>query len=156
MVKLIVATTENNFIGNEGKLVVHDKEEMTMFKALTLHHPVIMGRKTWESLKSPLIDRLNIVLSRGESIVVKDNVLFCNLEYFMEHCFSECVDYWVIGGAEIYSLFLDLGIVDQAYVSFFFTEGCGDVKFPIEKVLTNFSHVVTKEFPTFTQKIFSK
>lgn len=67
---IIAAIAENRVIGKDGKIPWHISEDIQRFKQLTLHHPVIMGRKTWESLPDkfrPLPDRWNIVLTRQET-----------------------------------------------------------------------------------------
>jgi hypothetical protein len=63
-VYLVAAVAENGVIGACGKLPWHLPEDMKHFKQVTVGHPVIMGRKTWESIGKPLPDRTNIVVSR--------------------------------------------------------------------------------------------
>ena len=63
-VYLVAAVAANGIIGAGGKLPWHIPEELKHFKRLTLGHPVIMGRRTWESLKGPLPGRENIVVTR--------------------------------------------------------------------------------------------
>jgi len=63
-VYLVAAVAANGIIGAKGKLPWHIPEELKHFKRLTLGHPVIMGRRTWESLKGPLPQRENIVVTR--------------------------------------------------------------------------------------------
>jgi dihydrofolate reductase len=74
---LVVAIGENGVIGRNGKLPWRLKSELQHFKRVTLKHPVIMGRKTFQSLKSPLPERTNIVLTRraGEA---KPGVLYAS------------------------------------------------------------------------------
>ena len=62
---LVVAIGENGVIGRDGKLPWRLKSELQHFKRVTLNHPVVMGRKTFQSLKRPLPDRTNIVLTRN-------------------------------------------------------------------------------------------
>ena len=61
---LVAAVAANGIIGASGRLPWHIPEELKHFKKLTLGHPVIMGRRTWESLKGPLPQRENIVVTR--------------------------------------------------------------------------------------------
>lgn len=61
---ILVAAGENGVIGKDGHLPWHLPDEMRLFKNLTLGHTVVMGRKTWESLKRPLPGRRNVVLTR--------------------------------------------------------------------------------------------
>ena len=66
MISIIVAVAENGTIGDRNTLLWHISEDLKHFKALTSGHPVIMGRKTYESLGRPLPNRTNVVLTRGD------------------------------------------------------------------------------------------
>ena len=66
MLSLIVAVAQNGAIGRDNELLWHISEDLKYFKATTTGHPVIMGRKTYESIGRPLPGRRNIVLTRGE------------------------------------------------------------------------------------------
>ena len=84
---LIVAASENNVIGKDGKIPWNLKEDLQRFKRLTLNHPVIMGRKTYESLPvKPLKDRVNIVLTRDRSFTSPGVVVKHSLEDALEYC----------------------------------------------------------------------
>ena len=65
MLSLIVAVAQNNAIGRNNELLWHISEDLKYFKSTTTGHPVIMGRKTYESIGRPLPGRRNIVLTRG-------------------------------------------------------------------------------------------
>ena len=72
--KIIVSTDENGLIGDKGKLPWHIPEELIFFKQVTMGNPIIMGRKTWESLpKKPLPGRFNIVLSKSMPFGYQDS-----------------------------------------------------------------------------------
>lgn len=99
-VVLITAVSENNVIGNEGKIPWHLPDDLKHFKELTEGHSVIMGRKTFESIGKPLPNRRNIVITR-------QHVSFdgCEVVHSLEEALKVCVDeseVWVIGGGEIY------------------------------------------------------
>ena len=64
MISIIVAVAENGIIGDKNTLLWHISEDLRRFKALTTGHPVVMGRKTFESLGRPLPNRRNVVISR--------------------------------------------------------------------------------------------
>lgn len=106
VVSLIVAMGRNREIGKDNKLLWNIKEDLRWFKAHTMHKPVIMGRRTYESIGRPLPDRLNIVLSRDrdyqphEDVVVRHRMGDIIREFGME---SELM---VIGGAMVYKQFL--------------------------------------------------
>jgi dihydrofolate reductase len=101
---LIFARAANGVIGKDGGLPWHLPEDMAHFKRLTSGHPVIMGRKTWDSLPSkfrPLPGRTNIVVTRQPSWQAQGAVRAASLEDALALC-PAGADAWVIGGAEIY------------------------------------------------------
>jgi dihydrofolate reductase len=107
-VTLIAAVAQGGAIGRGNELLCRLPEDMAHFKALTLGHPVIMGRKTWDSIPAkfrPLPGRRNIVLSRQPGLVLEGAELFASLEAALAACASEA-EVFVIGGAEIYALAL--------------------------------------------------
>ena len=64
MISIIVAVARNGVIGDRNRLIWHISEDLRRFKAITTGHPVIMGRKTFESLGRPLPNRINVVVTR--------------------------------------------------------------------------------------------
>lgn len=97
--KAIVAIDENFGIGKNGNLLLHNKEDMKFFKQTTMGHPVIMGRKTFESLPGVLKGRKNIVLTKHK--IENTDIIVCN--NYMDLINMD--DAFVIGGGEIYKLF---------------------------------------------------
>lgn len=96
----IVATNKEGAIGANGDLPWHLSEDLRHFKELTMAHPVIMGRKTWESLpKRPLPGRRNIVISRNEDYRAEGAEVFGSIEEAVDAC-REIP--FIIGGAQIY------------------------------------------------------
>ena len=107
---LIFARAANGIIGNNNALPWHLPEDMAHFKRLTLGCPVIMGRKTWDSLPvkfRPLPGRLNVVLTRDQDWSAPGALC---AQSFAEACAlcPPASDAWVIGGAEIYAQALPL------------------------------------------------
>jgi dihydrofolate reductase len=109
---LVVARARNGVIGREGKLPWRLKSDMALFKAVTWDKPVIMGRKTWDSLpKKPLPGRLNIVLSR-DGAFAPETALVCErfqeaVDIGREHAEEDgAEEVCVIGGAALYALAL--------------------------------------------------
>ena len=107
---LIFARAANGIIGNNNALPWHLPEDMAHFKRLTLGCPVIMGRKTWDSLPvkfRPLPGRLNVVLTRDQDWSAPGALC---AHSFAEACAlcPPASDAWVIGGAEIYAQALPL------------------------------------------------
>jgi dihydrofolate reductase len=102
---LIYARARNGVIGANNSLPWHLPEDLAHFKRTTLGQPVIMGRKTWESLPPkfrPLPGRLNIVVTRQPDWHAEGAVPAHSIEDAMRQC-PEASDAWVIGGAEIYA-----------------------------------------------------
>ena len=99
---IIAAISENNVIGKDGKIPWHIKEDLQRFKRLTLNHPVIMGRKTHESLPvKPLKDRTNIVLTRDKNFNPPDVVVKHSLQDALEYC-KNYDKVFIIGGQSIF------------------------------------------------------
>lgn len=100
-VHLIAALASNRVIGAAGKLPWHLPEDLRRFKALTLGHPVIMGRRTWDSLGKPLPGRQNIVVSRSHRFEAPGARVAESVEAALTLCAESPVAY-VIGGGELY------------------------------------------------------
>lgn len=106
-VYLVAAVAANGVIGASGKMPWHLPEDLRHFKALTLGHPVIMGRKTWESLGKPLPGRENIVVTRSPGYAAPGASVAGSLEGALAFCAGEPVAF-VIGGGELYAQALPL------------------------------------------------
>jgi len=128
MIKAIVAMAENRVIGNAGTIPWHLPEDFKFFKATTMGHAILMGRKTYESIGKPLPGRENIVLSRtmpetpGVTIIRSLDELK-ELENKLDGR-----DLFVIGGEEIYRLLLPR--VQELYVTKVPQTIEGDTHFP--------------------------
>ena len=104
-INMIVAMGEDGAIGKNGDLIWKISDDLKRFKALTTGHPVIMGRKTWESLpKKPLPNRKNIVLTRKKDYQAEGAVVVTSPEEAIR--LTESENPFIIGGAEIYNLFM--------------------------------------------------
>jgi dihydrofolate reductase len=103
-INLIYARAANGVIGKDGTMPWHLAEDLTHFKQLTHGHPVIMGRKTWDSLPPkfrPLPGRCNVVVTRQAQWAAPGALVASSLPDALKLCeTSEQV--WVIGGAQIY------------------------------------------------------
>ena len=100
-VVLVAAVAANGIIGASGRLPWHIPEELRHFKKLTLGHPVIMGRRTWESLKGPLPQRENIVVTRTPGYDASGAAVAASLEAALALCAGEPVAF-VIGGTQLF------------------------------------------------------
>ena len=103
----IVAVDRNLAIGKHGKLPWHCSADMKFFKQTTLGNAVVMGRRTWSTLKGPLPERQNIVLTRNGDVAVPDGVKIVN-DTQAALAFAKGLDthLFVIGGAKVYEAFL--------------------------------------------------
>ncbi len=129
---IIVAIAENNVIGKaNGEMPWHVKEEFKHFKDTTSGYPVIMGRKTFETLRKPLKGRLNIIITRNKNYSVSfDEVLiFDSLEKSIKHCEQNNFEkIFIIGGGEIY--LQAISFVDEMIISRMKFKAEGEVEFP--------------------------
>jgi dihydrofolate reductase len=103
----IVAVDRNGAIGKGGKLPWHYSADMKFFKETTTGNACVMGYNTWLTLKKPLPNRLNIVLSRKADIEQQDSVVVCrDVESVLSIAKDLKGDLFVIGGEQIYRSFL--------------------------------------------------
>jgi dihydrofolate reductase len=103
----IVAVDQNLAIGKDGRLPWHYSADMKFFKQTTLGNSVVMGRHTWLTLKGPLKDRRNIVLSRGQGIPSQDSlVVMPDVASVLDLASNQDEHLFVIGGAQVYESFL--------------------------------------------------
>jgi dihydrofolate reductase len=115
-INLIWAQAHDRVIGHLGKMPWHLPEDLAHFKRTTLGHPVIMGRKTWDSLPAkfrPLPGRLNVVISSDartrENLKQNGCSPLQNIREALSFCEqSGAAEVWIIGGAQIYALALPL------------------------------------------------
>ncbi|MFZ0434357.1 MAG: dihydrofolate reductase [Chthoniobacterales bacterium] len=128
MIKAIVAMAENRVIGNAGTIPWHLPEDFKFFKATTMGHAILMGRKTFESIGKPLPGRENIVLSRTMPDTPGATVIR-SIDELKEPEFTQGGrDLFVIGGEEIYRLLLPR--VQELYVTKVPRTIDGDTHFP--------------------------
>jgi len=128
---IIAAVSANRVIGRNGVTPWHLVEELKHFKNTTTGFPVIMGKNTWETLKYPLENRLNIVLTRNTLFsFIHPNVVICNsipesLSYCEKNSYSKI---FFIGGGEIFKQ--TITIVDRMIISSIKLDFEGDCYFP--------------------------
>ena len=125
---IIVAKAENNVIGNENQLIWHLPNDLKHFKNLTSGHPIIMGRKTFESIGKPLPNRTIIVITRNSYWNAEGVVIANSLDEAIEKAKELDPEVFIIGGGNIYEQAMDLAdvlVVTEVHHSFE-----GDTKFP--------------------------
>jgi dihydrofolate reductase len=126
-ISLIVAMSSNRVIGVNGKMPWHLSADLKRFRQITLGHPVIMGRKTFEAIGRPLPGRKNIIISSNVDYHHPDCQIYNNIASGLEAC-EKSPEVFVIGGASLYD-----ALLSQADV-LYLTEICkvfaGDTFFP--------------------------
>jgi len=132
---LIAALAENRVIGIDNRMPWHLPGDFKYFKAVTLGKPIIMGRKTWDSLGRPLPGRLNLVVSRQPDLRLEGAEVFASLDEATARA-----DAWareqggqelmLIGGAQLYAQALEQGRVDRLYLTQVALQPEGDAWFP--------------------------
>ncbi|MHA7279259.1 dihydrofolate reductase [Arthrobacter sp. MDT2-2] len=108
VIGMIWAQTENGVIGRDGGIPWHLPEDLAHFRATTTGHPVIMGRRTWESFPEkfrPLPDRTNIVLSGSGTVDLPGAIVVDSLDAAFEAAQASpgAEEIWVIGGGRVYA-----------------------------------------------------
>jgi dihydrofolate reductase len=149
----IVAVDKNNAIGKGGGLPWHYSADMKFFKQQTFGNVCVMGRRTWASLKKPLVGRLNVVLSRssemeaGESVVVmRDKLSVLSLVPYL------ACELYIIGGAQVYKTFL--AEIDRWIVTEVPLEVEGADAFMPESFLDGFKAIESKELEGNLRVVF--
>ena len=126
MISIIVAVARNGVIGGGNTLLWHISEDLKRFKALTTGHPVVMGRKTFESLGRPLPNRTNVVVTR-QHIEIPGCTVAASLEEALA-LFPAQEEVFVTGGGQIYAQALPLA--DRIYLTTVMRDYEGDTRFP--------------------------
>lgn len=126
-ISLIVAASSNNIIGSDGDLPWHLPDDLRNFKRLTIGKPIIMGRKTYDSIGRPLPDRRNIVLTRDESYIADGCEVVTSVAEVMA-LVADADEAMIIGGGEVYAAFLPMA--QRIYLTRVHTNIEGDTDFP--------------------------
>tara|TARA_B100001093_G_scaffold518051_2_gene601575 strand:- start:1666 stop:2166 length:501 start_codon:yes stop_codon:yes gene_type:complete len=122
-INIIVATEQNNGIGQNNTLPWDFRKDMKYFSNITkgnYNNAVIMGRNTYESIGNPLPKRYNIILSKSIKITTENTSVFHNIGDAITFCKNKHFeDVWIIGGETIYKQFLDLHLhlIDNIYIT---------------------------------------
>lgn len=131
-ISIIAAIAKNGVIGFQGKLPWKIPDDLAYFQQVTLNHPVIMGRYTFESIGKPLPQRSNIILSRSAynvkgviSATSRTEALNIATKICQTRCLNEI---FIIGGSQIYTEFMPLA--HKLYITKIFKKTDGDRYFP--------------------------
>ena len=126
-ISIIVATSKNNVIGRDGGIPWHLSADLKRFKALTTGHPIVMGRRTFESIGRPLPGRRNIVISNSVNAIEGCDVIKSVDDLLNDKSLDGMI--FIIGGGEIYKQFLPYA--KKVYLTEVETEiADGDTFFP--------------------------
>jgi dihydrofolate reductase len=161
---LIAALAENRVIGRDNQLPWHLPADLKHFKAMTLGKPIIMGRKTWDSLGRPLPGRLNLVVSRQAGLQLEGAEVFASLEAAMQRAeqwakAEDADELMLIGGAQLYEQ--GLALAQRLYLTRVALSPEGDACFPIYDedawhLASSIEHEATGETPAFSFEVWDK
>lgn len=128
MIHLVVAKSDNNVIGHDNQLIWHLPNDLKHFKEITTGHPIIMGRKTFESIGRALPNRTNIIITRNKNYSIENTKVAHSLNEAIEIAKKIDEDIFILGGGKIYEQALDL--VDILEVTEVHENFEGDTYFP--------------------------
>ncbi len=132
-IALVVAAAENDVIGREGGLPWHVSSDLKFFRKITLGKPIVMGRKTFDSIGKPLDGRPNIVISRDPQFAPDGVYVFASIDDGLAVARTLAADLGqdevaIIGGAQIYTATLPQA--DRVYLTRIHASPDGDAQFP--------------------------
>ncbi len=130
LISAIYAVSENDVIGRDNGLPWHLPNDLKFFKANTLGKPMIMGRKTYESIGRPLPKRRNLILSRQAAFSAEGCEVYASLDDALATCTDE-IEVVLIGGAGLYKEAFGRDLVGKIYQTLVHAEVEGDVRFPL-------------------------
>lgn len=127
MISIIVAMARGRVIGGDNKLLWHISEDLRRFKSITMGCPIIMGRKSYESIGRPLPGRQNIVLSSDKNLKIEGCEVVGTIDEAIGLCDRD-KEIFIIGGGQVYAQTMDF--VDRLYITYVDAEYAGDTFFP--------------------------
>ncbi|KWW22374.1 dihydrofolate reductase [Peribacillus simplex] len=128
MISLIVAMDQNRVIGNDNQLPWHLPADLQYFKKVTLGHPIVMGRKTFESIGRVLPGRENVIVTRNQGFKAVGCVVLHDISQIKTYADNRDDEVFVIGGAEIFKEILPFA--DRLYITEIHETFAGDTFFP--------------------------
>lgn len=138
---MIAAHSENRVIGKDNKLLWYIPEDFKRFKTITSGHPIIMGRKTYQSIGKPLPNRSNIIVTRDKNYQADGCIIVYSLEEGIQKAQEiDSKEIFIIGGGELYTQ--GLTYADKLYITIIHKNFEGDTYFP--------------EYKNFTTEIFKQ
>lgn len=148
MIKLIAACDPYGGIGFKGKIPWHIPEDLKLFKHLTTGHTVVMGRKTYDSIKKPLPKRHNVVITKALGnlsfhqsmpMIGDDPEKFGSLEITSNIDWAKNHDspdktIWIIGGSELYNYYLEKKLIEEVYLTIVNSDEICDTRIQIDHI----------------------
>lgn len=128
MISFLWAEDENGLIGSNNALPWYLPADLKYFKETTMGKPIVMGRKTYESIGRPLPGRTNIIITRNQDFKAEGCLIFNTKEQLLQWMKEQDSEVFITGGGEIFKLFLS--DVDRLYVTKIFHSFSGDSYFP--------------------------
>jgi len=130
-ISFVVAVADNGIIGSNGTMPWDVPADLKFFKEKTMGHPIVMGRKTFESIGRVLPGRTNIIITRNENYKVEGAIVVTSLDHALDIANAEADEVMIIGGAEIYNMAMD--VVNCIYLTEIHIEPEGDTSFVFDK-----------------------
>jgi dihydrofolate reductase len=127
-ISLIVAMASNQVIGDNGQMPWHLSADLKKFRKITTGFPIIMGRKTYQSIGKPLPNRTNIVISNNANYSLDGCLVFNDLDNAVTHACQLAEQVFVIGGSTLYETLLP--VANTLYITQIHQEFSGDTWFP--------------------------
>ncbi|WP_458355106.1 dihydrofolate reductase [Peribacillus frigoritolerans] len=128
MISLMVAMDQNRVIGKNNKLPWHLPADLQYFKKVTMGHPIVMGRKTFESIGRVLPGRENVIVTRNQEFKAEGCVVLHDIAQIKMFADNDDEEVFVIGGAEIFKEILPF--TDRLYITEIHETFEGDTFFP--------------------------
>ena len=150
IISVVVALGKNRVIGRDGGLPWHIPGDLTLFKQTTMGKPIVMGRKTWESLGRPLPGRPHVVITRDRNYKASGASVVFDLDQALSVAYGMAIalkeeEVMIIGGAEIYGL--AMAKADRLYLTEVELSPHGDAFFPDFNV-EQWQEISRTEFPS--------
>jgi dihydrofolate reductase len=127
LISIVVAVAENGVIGRDNALPWRLPDDLRRFKELTLGKPIVMGRRTYESIGRPLPGRTNIVVSRQRDLRIEGCVVVGSMDEAIAAA-ADASEIMLVGGAQLYREVMPM--VDRIYLTRVHAPIDGDVRFP--------------------------
>ncbi len=128
MISFLVAMDQNRVIGKDNALPWHLPDDLKFFKRVTMGHPIVMGRKTYESIGKPLPGRENIIITRNTEYQADGCTILHSVEELQKYLDKKEEEVFIIGGAQLFND--TFPIADRLYITEIHHEFEGDTFFP--------------------------